>query len=199
MCDFSKRSHVERYMASVLKEIGEKRLKAVFSFDSLSWSHRQGVREYCICDAIYLLFENNMALIIDYLYVDELNMQYRSLSEEEKEKYGALKEKDWFNCSCDIYDFHTGQICRIETCMLEYGSITGFSLQPIVGEYLKWVYVSDRATPVLESVTATDETFDGIELVMDNGGRIWIRPDEADSDGYVRLGSNTLRETIAEK
>lgn len=201
MCDFSKQSDVTAYLTTVLQKAKGQKIKAVFSLTHMSWHTSELTRTYWINDSIYILFEDDMALIINYLYMDALALEYRPLTSDEKEKYtdgcaeGRLEE-DWFNCVTAHVNRANGKARRLQKCTLEYGRIVGFVLYPVSGKYLKWVNVPERSTPALTYVDATEETFDEIEFLMDNGKRISLCPDEADSDGYVYVWSDDVRITV---
>ena len=73
------------------------------------------------------------------------------------------------------------------------GSIEKVTLRSVIGEYTTWV---DNDFDFFE---ATEETFDEIEFTMSNGKSFIICADEAESDGYVLIRSESTIETLIEK
>ena len=190
--DFSKKSCVEEYFHILQNEISRIRIKSIFSMSSMSWNHHREYRTYDTDEEIYILFENEYCLVIDYRFIDELNIQYRKLNFQEQKEFDELYVKDWFNTTNEICDYCTGEAVRMETCKLEYGSIEGISLRPVTEEYDKWV---DQD---IDLVMPDEDTFDEIRFSMSNGKSFTICAGDAEIDGYTFVWSEDAEETIAE-
>jgi hypothetical protein len=156
-----------------------------------------GYRKYEDKDSVYIVFENGQCLIIDYLFVDTLRVDFHSLTDEEKTALENRSIKDFFNCSVDIHsrtkndsgEYVVGEIDRTLTISLEYDSISSIDLRSVTKEYLKWI---DND---INYVSPSNETFDQIKFVMNNGNTFVICADGADVDGYVMVWSNEAKET----
>ena len=160
MIDFSKKSHTEKYFSSLKREFITSKIKSVFSFSSPMWNNNCGFRRYSDNTEIYVLFENEMCLIIDYRFVDFLNVEYRKLAQEEKDLYEGLMIKDFFNTRNDIYSHREKRIYQVQICELEYGYIENVCLRSVTDAYSKWI------DDDLDYVEPTEETFDEIKIIM---------------------------------
>ena len=193
MIDFSKKSQTVKYFDSIMGDLQQSKIKAIFSINSMSWDNHRSYRTYDTDTEIYILLKNEYCLIIHYRFVDALDVQFRKLTSQEEDEYNKQTEKDFFNTVNDIHDFHTNKVCRTETCSLEYGSIVDVSLRSVTTEYNKWF--GNR----IDFVSPTDETFDEIRFTMNNGKRFAICAADAETDGYTLFWSEDTDETIAEK
>ena len=189
MIDFCRKVEARQYFKSVLEEQKDTNVKAVFSFEAAFSDTEQGCPVHFADGTLYILFEDDRCLVIDYLYTDELNVQHRTLTESEAEKYGKLREKDFFNTVQELRDFRTAQVVCTETRSLEYGSIVDVALRSVTEEYEKWI--KHR----IDVVTPTEETFDAIRFTMSNGNRITICPADAEMDRYIMVWSEDAIET----
>ncbi len=183
MTDFSKKSETKEYFNSIMDDLKQSKVKSIFSFCSLSWCNR-GCRIYDTDESIYILLQNDYCLVVDYPFIDALDVQFRKLTETEYDEYSQMHEKDFFHTVNKIED------CRTETCNLEYGSIIDVSLRAVTDDYDKWV------NDDIEFVSPTEETFDEIRFIMSNGKSFVICPDEAIADGYALLWSEDTDETF---
>ena len=71
-----------------------------------------------------------------------------------------------------------------------YGSIIDVSLRAVTDDYDKWV------NDDVEFVSPTEETFDEIKFIMNNGKSFVICADDAMADGYALLWSEDTDETF---
>lgn len=193
MTDFSKRSHTIKYFDSIIEDLRQSKIQAIFSIAPMSWSHHSGYRIYSTDTEIYILMENESCLVIDYRFIDALDIQLRKLTSLEKDEYNKLREKDFFNTVNEIHDYRTNSVYQTETCNLEYGSIVDISLRSVTKDYSKWL--ENR----IDFVSPTDETFDEIKFTMDNGKSFVICADDAEVDGYTLFWSENTNETTTEK
>ena len=193
MTDFSKKSEAEKYFNSIQDDLKKSNIKGIFSFDILSWTHPRDCRVYSTHTEIYILFENGYCLVIDYRYIDALDVQFRKLTSLERDKYFSLREKDFFHMVNDISDSRTGRIYQTETCNLEYGNIIDVSLRSVTKDYSKWLEDG------IDFVSPTEETFDEVEFTMSNGKSFIICADDAEVDGYALLWSEDTDETLIMK
>ena len=189
----SKKSEALSYFNSVLKELKKSKVKAIFTLSSPSWNYHRGFRSYMDDTEVYILLENDNCLVIDYRFIDFLEVEYRKLTEEELAIYDDLMIQDCFNTVNDITDFRTGKIYKTETCELEYSNIEEILLRSITREYWKWIDGD------LDSVEPTEETFDEIKFTMNNGKSFVICADGAESDGYVLFWSEDTKETVVKR
>ena len=193
MTDFSKKSETIKYFNSIMQDLQQSKIKAFFSIAPMSWSHHRGYRTYSTDTEVYILLENEFCLVIDYRFIDALDIQFRKLTSLEEDAYCKLREKDFFNTVNDIHDFRTNKIYRTETCNLEYSSITDVSLRSVTNDYSKWLEDG------IDFVAPTDETFDEIKFTMSNGKSFIICADDAEVDGYTLFWSENTDEAITER
>ena len=193
MTDFSKKSETIKYFNSIMQDLQQSKIKAIFSIAPMSWNHHRGYRTYSTDTEVYILLENEFCLVIDYRFIDALDIQFRKLTSLEEDAYCKLREKDFFNTVNDIHDFRTNKIYRTETCNLEYSSIADVSLRSVTNDYSKWLEDG------IDFVAPTDETFDEIKFTMSNGKSFIICADDAEVDGYTLFWSENTDEAIIER
>ena len=193
MTDFSKKSETIKYFNSIMQDLQQSKIKAIFSIAPMSWNHHRGYRTYSTDTEVYILLENEFCLVIDYRFIDALDIQFRKLTSLEEDAYCKLREKDFFNTVNDIHDFRTNKIYRKETCNLEYSSIADVSLRSVTNDYSKWLEDG------IDFVAPTDETFDEIKFTMSNGKSFIICADDAEVDGYTLFWSENTDEAITER
>ncbi len=192
MTDFSKKSETIKYFNSIMQDLQQSKIKAIFSIAPMSWDHYRGYRTYSTDTEVYILLENEFCLVIDYRFIDALDIQFRKLTSLEEDAYCKLREKDFFNTVNDIHDFRTNKIYRTETCNLEYSSIVDVSFRSVTNDYSKWLEDG------IDFVAPTDETFDEIKFIMSNGKSFIICADDAEVDGYTLFWSENTDEAITE-
>ena len=192
MIDFSKKSQTIKYFDSIIDDLRQSKIKAIFTLSPMSWDNHSGYRTYFTDAEVYILLENEYCLVVDYFFVDELDVRFRKLTSLEKEEYEKMGEKDFFHSVNNICDFQTNRVYKTETCSLEYGSIVDISLRSVTSDYYKWL---DKG---LDLVSPTEETFDEIKFTMSSGKSFIICADDAEEDGYALLWSEDTEETITE-
>ena len=193
MTDFYKKSETIKYFNSIMQDLQQSKIKAIFSIAPMSWNHHRGYRTYNTDTEVYILLENEFCLVIDYRFIDALDIQFRKLTSLEEDAYCKLREKDFFNTVNDIHDSRTNKIYRTETCNLEYSSIADVSLRSVTNDYSKWLEDG------IDFVAPTDETFDEIKFTMSNGKSFIICADDAEVDGYTLFWSENTDEVITER
>ncbi len=193
MTDFSKKSQTIKFFNSIMGDLQQSKIKAIFSIAPMSWNHYRDYRTYSTDTEIYILLENNQCLVIYYRFIDALDVHFRKLTPQEKDKYCKLREKDFFNTINNLYDHRTNKIYQTQTCNLEYGSIEDVSLRSVTKAYSKWL------DDGIDFVSPTEETFDEIKFTMSNGKSFVICADDAEVDGYTLFWSEDTDETITKK
>ena len=189
----SKKSKATEHFNSIIDLQQHSKIKAIFALASPSWNHHRGFRTYSTDEEIYVLFENDWCLIINYRFIDFLNVEFRKMTKAEINNYEELLMKDCFNTSNDMYDFRSNRIYETQTCNLEYDSIKNVSLRSVTDDYSKWSGGS------LDFVSPTEETFDEIKFVMSNGKSFVICADDAYVDGYAMFWSEDTKEEVIKK
>lgn len=191
--DFSKKGETLEYLDRLLSALKHRKIKTVFTLYPPMWNNYDGYRTYDADTELYILFDDDMCLVINYRFIDKLNIEYRPLLETEREAYEKTIIKDCFNTRNDIYDFRLNKVIRTETVELEYDVIETVSVKPVSYEYGKWI---DNG---IEYMQPTEETFDELRLHMKNGKTITICPACAEVDGYIMFWSEDTLEFIEEK
>ena len=182
MYDFSKKSDTQKYLSEILKKV--KTAKIIGVLANLWIFKRDGVFTYEQDGPVYIKFDNGRCLIVNYLCIDELKIEYREMTEEEIEYYSHAPFEDCFNRVTNVYkDGESHEIEYVQRSTLEYGRLTGIELKPVIGKYLAWV--NNR----LIELESTAETFGLMTFCMDNGKKFFIEPEDAEMDGYSDLWS----------
>ena len=191
--DFSNGFEVQKYFDGVLKSMQGVKIISVFACYP-SFSNCNGLRVYNEDTEIYILFENDICLVIDYRFVDALEVALRPLSDEEKLWYQNATMKDFFNDSTNIYTLASDNQTTLDRCQrisLEYGSLKSIVLEYVTRPYSKWV-----AGSLVDEVAPKETTSDKITFSMENGKSFVICPDDAMVDGYTLVWSADAKETV---
>ncbi len=188
MKELSKLTEANVYFDNLLSEIKDTKVKAIFSFGSFICRHLRN-KVYMQDEDIYIVFENEKCLVVSYFFIDELCVEYRSLTEQEKERISQSIIEDYFNNTIDIYNSHTNEKDRTESISLEYDIIERITITPVISEYSKWLENG------INYVSPTSETFCEIKFIMKNGNTFTIAPDDAETDGYSLLWSDEADES----
>lgn len=198
MSNLSKKSQAEEFFTAVVEEMKGVPIKAVFSLSSVSFFHdgkgQRGLRIFDASDAkVFVMFENELCLVIEYPFIDSLDVDLRKMTTEESELYSdeEQQEKDWFNAVFKFRRSLKDEGYWSETYSLEYSTIEKVSFRSVTREYEKWISNNN-----LDFVNPTDETFDEITITMCNGKSIVICPEDALSDGYTMFWSEEARKEV---
>jgi hypothetical protein len=188
MCDFSKACDAEMFFRNTLNEIKNVKVKAIFSLSPGFYRYKNLTRIYSTDVPIYILFENEMCLIIDYPFIDELHIQFRKMTSEEISAchYGALTD-----CFHNV-NSHGEDIEQIASIALEYDSINEILVHRFSRDYSKWIDNDVKIT------AAGKETFDEIKFTMDNGRGFTVCADDAEADGYTLIWATDAEAIIGE-
>ena len=197
MLELSKASEAKLYFEDIIRRNAGIKIKSIFS-EPPGFSNNLGFRKYFDDMPIYIQFENDFCLVIDYQFIDALNVEYRPLSEEEKDQFADLWVKDYFNCTVDIHsytrdengDFLDRVKDRTMTISLEYDMLTSVEIRRVTEGYSKWIDGD------LECAVPTEETFDEIKFIMKNGNTFIVCADDAMVDGDVMAWSSEAKESI---
>lgn len=60
------------------------KIREIFTLGSPCWFDRNKRRMYMQDTELYILFENDKCLVIDYMFVDAFGFEFRELTSEEK-------------------------------------------------------------------------------------------------------------------
>ena len=188
----SKKSEASIFLEEIFKKLQNVKIKSIFTLTSPFWNTHKGYRSYDSDTELYILFENDMCMIIEYYFIDSLEIELRPMTSEEKEKYSKIMIKDFFNSSVDICDHITYEKIRNESCTLKYDSVKNIEFKSVVNEYEKWI---DGG---IAFVKPTKETFDEIRIEMNNDKSFVICPAPASDDGYIYVWSEDCKNIVME-
>lgn len=198
MVEFSKASEAIAYLNNIVKRMRGVKIKKIFS-ECPSFSTINGFRRYEDDTPLYILFENEQCLIINYRFIDEFCVDFRPLTEEEKGIWERQLIKDIFNCTTEIHawaknevgELIVGEVDHTESISLEYDSLQSVDLRLVATEYSKWT------SHGLDYVIPSAETFDEIKFTMNNGNTFMLCPEDADMDGYIMAWSVDAKESAS--
>ena len=177
--DLSKKSHAESYFSAFLSLVKNIKVKAIYTPAPFLISEEN---EYTIMadQPIYIVFENGKCLAVEYYYIDELMLDYREMTKEEKRIRRKDKRKDFFNYKNITYKNYGDELIpdTVYKVQSPYGCISKIKVESVKGKYNKWLSTG------LESVQATAETFNKIVIELDNSNELCIYAEDAEIDGY---------------
>lgn len=184
--DFSKRSEVKRYFNDILPQIKDVKVKCVYTPNPFMFN--DSIYHIMTDLPVYVMLEDGKALVFEYDFIDELNVEYREMTEEEKENFDKAHIKDYFNHKTDIYNPNISSKPITNMCVeLSYGRIVNVEIEQIFERYAKWLETG------LDYVSPTIETFNKITFIMDNGNRFVLRAEDAEFDGDTIVGSPDVK------
>lgn len=188
MYDFSKATDTRNYFNDILKKLNGVKVIGVFSPAFYILHHKTFI--YMQDEPVYIMLDNGKCLVIDYMDVDRLRVEYREMTEKERDRYDSTTENDCFNRETKIYDYHTNKVVDIQKSSLNYSCLTRVELTPITKPYSTWI-----DGHIVEDIEPTADTFNDIKFVMDNGKSFCICADDPIVDGYSLLWSEDADET----
>ena len=195
LMELSKASEAKAYFNDLIENRRGIRIKFIFSANPF-FSNSDGVRIYNDDTEVYVVFEDDQCLIVDYRFIDGLRVDFRLMNEEEKKLFNQQLIQDYFNSSIDIHawvknedgEMVVGGVDRTETIALDYDILVAIELRAVKEEYSKWIDGS------LDFVSPTEETFDQIKFIMSNGNTFTICAANAEEDGYVLTWSEDAKQ-----
>lgn len=121
--------------------------------------------KYSIDSALYIIFQNYYMLIIEYYEASRLNVEYRKITDFEKEKFAKVDCRDFFNRTDEVYNVNTMKMNRRINTQFEYDAIFKIDVNH----------------------TITDYTFNQITIHLKNGNEIYLCPEDAVLGGYLAI------------
>ncbi len=189
MFDSSKRKEITDFFDAQVNELLGAKVKSVFSIAPPSWTKAPPFRKYYIDSDVYILFDNGICCIINYLFPDSIEIDFRKLTEEEKELCENLILPDFFNGSQDIYRSCTDEEPeRADVISLPYSEIEGIYLAPVKridGELVDCG---------IECESNPDSVIDQIRFKMSNGKCFTVTAGDGFDDGFVWVWSEDCEE-----
>lgn len=188
------------YVLDVLKEkIGNSKVKRIFSSeDAIPKKVDNTLQFTSLSEPLYILFDNDYCLIIDFYFYSEIYIEYRKMTEDEQKlsiNNISKKEIDYFNGHHEIYswDFDDNnkrieesfRVKHIVDISGQYDEIVSFSVNGFHDEYDKWI--SDGSSSDIITIPAGGDYFNALIITLKNGIQIEVLPQTADDDGYYDL------------
>ena len=184
------------FIFNIMKErIGNSKITGIFSFDDSIPENENNKIEYSsLAEPLYILFDNDYCLIIDFVFHSSLNVEYRKLKTEEINNISQNKI-DYFNSHHEVYgwDFDKNgnrieesfKIKHVIDISGQYDEILKFEINGFHDEYFKWI--NNGINSSLIKIPAGGDYFDQLKIILNNGTKIIICPQPAESDGYYDL------------
>ncbi len=199
----------------ILKAAKDARIERVFTLENSCGPRlsKDGVTYSTLRGKLYILFENQMCLIIYTTTESEIyELEFRPLTDEEKRQYDSLDEssQDMFNTHIEIYGWlfdedgsrieSSFKIREIEDIRLQYASIQQVRIHGFKHEFEKWVYKggypNDGGSHELITIPAGGDYFDKIEFILSNEVHITVSGEPAMSDGYFDVWCSGPEEAL---
>lgn len=183
----SKKSTAQKFFDKLVSKMEGIKIKNVFAFD-IGWSNHRGYRTYRIGIPfyIYILFENEECLVIQYPNINSLEAEVRPLTKEEIQRHEESPMKEFFNSTAYVY---SEDISHKDTCFLEFDTMKSVEIRSVTEEcsqYCREIYSYEWVEP-------TEETFDEVKIIMNNGKSITFCGDTAEHMGDAFLWSEDSR------
>jgi len=158
------------YIIGVLKEkISCLEIKRIFSFyPEIPAKIDNEIVYKALIDPLYILFNDDYCLIINFIYYSEIYIEYRKLTDEERNQFINTiynEEIDYFRGKYDAID-------DIQ--------VNGFN-----SEYSKWIY--DGRWNDIITIPAGGDYFNSIKIILKNGITISMNPLPLEIGGEYNL------------
>ena len=207
--DIQTKTELEFVFKIIKEKIGDSSIKRIFSFDDAIPRKNNNKIEYnTLEEPLYILFDNDYCLIIEFTNYSSIYLDYRkTTSEEIKQTIGSVSNKniDYLNNYHRIHgwDFDDKRN-RIEDSfgmkeIIEihgnYDKISDIQIDGFNDSYEKWI--SDGSSSSMITIPAGGDYFKSIKFILNNGIKIKMRPQDAEMDGYYDLiiedGNNIIK------
>ncbi len=188
------------FVLDVLKEkIGDSSIKRIYSLDDAIPRKENNKIEYTTLeDPLYILFDNDYCLIIEFTNYSSIYLDYRKITPEEiKQGVGNIsnKEIDYLNNYNEIHgwDFDENRNRIEESFRMKeiieihgnYDKINDVQIDGFNDSYEKWI--SNGSSSSMITIPAGGDYFKSIKLILNNGIEISMCPQDAVMDGYYDL------------
>lgn len=177
-CSLKKATETEAYFDRLLEDLGNTKIKSVFS-PIISFKNYDPKHRTYDCDTLFVIFENSKCLVIEFQYVDALTLQYREMTQAEKAVFDECKIKDLFDNTIQITDYKTGEISETLLISLEYDALKDVEVRRRTDPYYVW------GEDEIEEKYPEAETFDGLTFHMKNGNTLVIYPGDVTDGGTM--------------
>lgn len=207
--DIQTKTELEFVFKIIKEKIGDSSIKRIFSFDDAIPRKNNNKIEYnTLEEPLYILFDNDYCLIIEFTNYSSIYLDYRKMTSEEiKQTIGSVSNKniDYLNNYHRIHgwDFDDNRN-RIEDSfgmkeIIEihgnYDKISDIQIDGFNDSYEKWI--SDGSSSSMITIPAGGDYFKSIKFILNNGIKIKMRPQDAEMDGYYDLiiedGNNIIK------
>lgn len=174
-------------------------IKRIFSFDEGIPKKIENKIGYGTLEKpLYILFDDNYGLIIEFTNYSSIYIDYRELTPEEiNNSIGNVsnKEIDYLNAYHEIHgwDFDENSnrieesfgIKEVFEISGKYSEINDIQIEGFNTEYDKWI--SNGETSSIITIPAGGDYFKSIKIILNNGIEISMCPQDAEMDGYYDL------------
>lgn len=207
--DIQTKTELEFLFEIIKKKIGDSSIKRIFSFDDAIPRKNNNKIEYnTLEEPLYILFDNDYCLIIEFTNYSSIYLDYRKITLEEiKQAIENVSNKD-IDCLNNYHRIHGWDFDdnrnRIEDSfgmkeIIEihgnYDKISDIQIDGFNDSYEKWI--SDGSSSSMITIPAGGDYFKSIKFILNNGIKIKMRPQDAEMDGYYDLiiedGNNIIK------
>ena len=207
--DIQTKTELEFVFKIIKEKIGDSSIKRIFSFDdSIPRKNNNKIEYNTLEEPLYILFDNDYCLIIEFTNYSSIYLDYRKMTSEEiKQTIGSVSNKDidYLNNYHRIHgwdfddnrnriedSFGTKEIIEIHG---NYDKISDIQIDGFNDSYEKWI--SDGSSSSMITIPAGGDYFKSIKFILNNGIKIKMRPQDAEMDGYYDLiiedGNNIIK------
>lgn len=188
------------FVLDVLKEkIGDSSIKRIYSLDDdIPIKENNKIEYTTLADPLYILFDNDYCLIIEFTNYSSIYLDYRKITPEEiKQGVGNISNKDidYLNNYHEIHgwDFDENRNRIEESFRMKeiieihgsYDKINDIQIDGFNDSYEKWI--SDGSSSSMITIPAGGDYFKSIKFILNNGIEISMCPQDAVMDGYYDL------------
>ena len=130
MYDFSKATDTEQYFRETINALNGSKIVGIYNVCP-TWFYR-GHFIYEQDDPVFIIFDNGYCLVLEYNFINELNVEYRKMTERERQSYDKAPIKDLFNRTTEIHNTVLGKITSIEKSAFSYAALERVEIKRVM-------------------------------------------------------------------
>lgn len=154
------KTEMEFVLKCIKEKIYSKRIKRIFDLDgSFAENIKENYVNVTIDNEIYIEFENNYCLIINLTQESDADIEYRELTDDEKNRFSLLPDesKDLFNCHHEVHDWNTNEDggrepseepYKVTDISLKYDVVSSFEVVGFDHSFEKWISTGNGCTQI---------------------------------------------------
>ena len=191
------KTEMEFVLKCIFEKMNSKKIKRIFDLEGgFGEDLKEKTIVLSIDDEVYIEFEDEFCLIINLTQESDAFIEYRKLSNNEKNAFSKLQnsDKDFFNNHREIHGWITKEDgsrepspepYRIIDINFKYDEIESFEVIGFNHSFEKWISKGEGLSEI--TIPEGGDYFNQINFILKNGSKICLAAEDAIFDGYADL------------